>query len=107
MGAAPSVSLAGAPPGAMVNPGFRPVMMRPPGAVFTSGPPAVISSPGLARMPVAIATGGMRPVFIGKRTPLKTQKDTNETSSHAIESLGLQKERAGQEEETNVKKGYA
>ncbi|KAK3829885.1 MAG: hypothetical protein JOS17DRAFT_747898 [Linnemannia elongata] len=69
LGAAPSVSLAGAPPGAMVNPGFRPVMMRPPGAVFTSGPPAVISSPGLARMPVAIAAGGMRPVFIAAGPP--------------------------------------
>ncbi|KAG0064569.1 hypothetical protein BGZ89_009013 [Linnemannia elongata] len=44
-------------------------MMRPPGAVFTSGPPAVISSPGLARMPVAIAAGGMRPVFIAAGPP--------------------------------------
>ncbi|KAF9098042.1 hypothetical protein BGX23_007199 [Mortierella sp. AD031] len=44
-------------------------MMRPPGAVFSSGPPAVVSSPGLARMPVAIATGGMRPVFIAAGPP--------------------------------------
>ncbi|KAF9910113.1 hypothetical protein EC991_007245 [Linnemannia zychae] len=69
LGAAPSVSLAGAPPGAIVNPGFRPVMMRPPGAVFTSGPPTVVSSPGLARMPVAIASGAMRPVFIAAGPP--------------------------------------
>ncbi|KAF9135841.1 hypothetical protein BGW39_011430 [Mortierella sp. 14UC] len=70
LGAAPSVSLAGAPPpGAIVNPGFRPVMMRPPGAVFTSGPPTIVSSPGLARMPVAIATGTMRPVFIAAGPP--------------------------------------
>ncbi|KAF9137851.1 hypothetical protein BGX30_009845 [Mortierella sp. GBA39] len=53
----------------MVNPGFRPVMMRPPGAVFTSGPPTAISSPGLTRMPVAIAAGGMRPVFIAAGPP--------------------------------------
>ncbi|KAF9543621.1 hypothetical protein EC957_000625 [Mortierella hygrophila] len=69
LGAAPSVSLAGAPPGAMINPGFRPVMMRPPGAIFASGPPTAISSPGLARMPVAIAAGGMRPVFIAAGPP--------------------------------------
>ncbi|KAG0291098.1 hypothetical protein BGZ96_005500 [Linnemannia gamsii] len=69
LGAAPSVSLAGAPPGAMVNPGFRPVMMRPPGAAYSTGPPTVISSPGLARMPVAIAPGGMRPVFIAAGPP--------------------------------------
>ncbi|KAF9929846.1 hypothetical protein FBU30_001159 [Linnemannia zychae] len=73
LGAAPSVSLAGAPPGAVtVNPGvggFRPVLMRPPGAVFTTGPPTTISSPGLARMPVAIATGGVRPVFIAAGPP--------------------------------------
>ncbi|KAK3829978.1 MAG: hypothetical protein J3R72DRAFT_261529 [Linnemannia gamsii] len=76
LGAAPSVSLAGgAPPGALVNPGFRPVMMRPPGAVFTSGPPTVVSSPGLARMPVAMAASGMRPVFIGKEILVKTQKN--------------------------------
>ncbi|KAG0273002.1 hypothetical protein BGZ95_011192 [Linnemannia exigua] len=44
-------------------------MMRPPGAVFTSGPPTVVSSPGLARMPVAMAAGAMRPVFIAAGPP--------------------------------------
>ncbi|KAF8968004.1 hypothetical protein BGZ46_010938 [Entomortierella lignicola] len=60
LGAAPSVSMAGT----TINPNFRPIMVRPPGA-FTAGPPTVVSSPGLARMPLPLA----RPVLIAAGPP--------------------------------------
>ncbi|KAF9105351.1 hypothetical protein BGX27_009659 [Mortierella sp. AM989] len=67
LGAAPSVTM----PGNNLNSNFRPVMIRPPGA-FTAGPPAVVSSPGLARMPVPMPvpiTGPLRPVLIAAGPP--------------------------------------
>lgn len=61
---APGVTMA-AP---IANANYRPVVMRPAG-VITAGPPTVISSPGLTRMPTA-AVGSMRPVFIGTYSSL-------------------------------------
>jgi hypothetical protein len=88
----------------MVNPGFRPVMMRPPGAAFSAGPPTVISSPGLARMPVAIAAGGMRPVFIGKELSSKKSNTKRETACHVIEKFGIAIGREPVRRRKNVKK---
>ncbi|KAG0045116.1 hypothetical protein BGZ83_009643 [Gryganskiella cystojenkinii] len=60
-------SLGAAP---IVNPNnFRPAMRPPPPGVFTAGPPAVVSSPALARMPLTMAGGAMRPVIIAAGPP--------------------------------------
>ncbi|KAG0005257.1 hypothetical protein BGZ79_006004 [Entomortierella chlamydospora] len=67
LGAAPGVSIAGN----NINPNYRPVMVRPAGA-FTVGPPTVVSSPGVARIPAPLAgpiTGPLRPVLIAAGPP--------------------------------------